>query len=226
MLAGINASLSLENKPPLILSRSMAYMGVLIDDLVSRGTNEPYRMFTSRAEYRLLLRQDNADERLMPIAHQLGMLSEVRWQRFSQMLEIKARELHKLKNLNCLANSEIQEPIRFAQLLKRPEIHFADLQNYGFEILPDLSADIQNRLELEIKYEGYLSRMEGELERFRHAEGVLLPQDLDYHAIPSLAYEAREKLTRIKPRSIGQAMRIPGINYSDSSAVLIWLRKH
>lgn len=226
IIAGINASLSLENKPPLLLSRSEAYAGVLIDDLVTRGTNEPYRMFTSRAEYRLLLRQDNADERMMPIANKLGMLSDIRWQRFSGMLQIKARELEKLKNQNCQLFGEIREAIRFYQLLKRPEISFANLPDYGYEILPDVGLDIQRRLELEIKYEGYLARMEEELQRFRSSENMALPADLDYHAIPSLAYEAREKLSRIRPINIGQAMRIPGINYSDSSALMIWLRKH
>ncbi len=226
LLAGINASLALQHKDPLILSRSEAYAGVLIDDLITRGTNEPYRMFTSRAEYRLLLRQDNADERLMPISHKLGLLDDVRWQRYCQMLEIKEREKAKLHNSNCLARNDIKEPIRFAQLLKRPEIKFTDLPAYGFVILPDLSPDIQNRLELEIKYEGYLSRMEEELLRFRKAEDIEIPFGTDFHSIPNVAYEAREKLSLIKPKSIGQAMRIPGINYTDSSALLIWLHKN
>ncbi len=152
LLAGINASLALENKEPLILKRSEAYIGVLIDDLVTRGTNEPYRMFTSRAEYRLLLRQDNADERLMPVGYKLGLVEESRWQRFLQMQEILQRELKYLKQHNCLPNGEIKEPIRFAQLLKRPEISFNDLQNYGYKIPADVNSDIQNRLELEIKY--------------------------------------------------------------------------
>lgn len=226
LLAGINASLALQNQDPLVLSRSEAYMGVLIDDLVTRGTNEPYRMFTSRAEYRLLLRQDNADERLMPLSHRLGLLDETRWNSFNNMLEIKARELDKLKNYNCQSVGDVKEPIRFAQLLKRPEIKFADLPTYGYSILADVSPDIQNRIELEIKYEGYLNRMEEEILRFSKAENIEIPPDTDFHNIPSLAYEAREKLSRIKPGNIGQAMRIPGINYTDSSALMIWLRKN
>ena len=226
LLAGINASLALENKEPLILKRSEAYIGVLIDDLVTRGTNEPYRMFTSRAEYRLLLRQDNADERLMPVGYKLGLVEESRWQRFLQMQEILQRELKYLKQHNCLPNGEIKEPIRFAQLLKRPEISFNDLQNYGYKIPADVNSDIQNRLELEIKYSGYLNRMEEEIQKFQNAETIAIPEEMDYFSIPSLAYEAREKLSKIRPKNIGQAMRIPGINYSDSVALMIWLRKN
>ncbi len=226
IIAGINASLYLEAKEPLILSRSTSYTGVLIDDLVTRGTNEPYRMFTSRAEYRLLLRQDNADERLMPLAHKLGILSEQRWQRFCAMQEIKAREMEQLRTRNCPIMEDIKEPIRYAQLLKRPELSFSDLPRYGYSIPDDLNEDISQRLELEIKYEGYLVRMQEELNRFKQAEDMSLAEDIDYLSIPSIAWEAREKLARIKPRSLGQAMRIPGINFSDSSALMIWLRKN
>ncbi len=226
LIAGINAGLYLEGKEPLVLSRSNSYIGVLIDDLVTRGTNEPYRMFTSRAEYRLLLRQDNADERLMPTAHKLGLVSEQRWQRFSQMLQLKAAELERLKSSNCLARGEIKEPIKFSQLLRRPEISFANLAEYGYTAPPELSKDIQNRIEIEIKYEGYLVRMQEEIMRFNQAEHLVIPPDTDFFGIPSIAWEAREKLAKIKPRSIGQAMRIPGVNYSDSSALMIWLRKN
>lgn len=226
LIAGINAGLYLEGKEPLVLSRSNSYMGVLIDDLVTRGTNEPYRMFTSRAEYRLLLRQDNADERLMPIAHKLGLVSQQRWQRFSQMLQLKAAELERLKSSNCIARGDVKEPIKFSQLLRRPEISFANLAEYGYTAPPELSKDIQNRIEIEIKYEGYLVRMQEEIMRFNQAEHLVIPPDTDFFGIPSIAWEAREKLAKIKPRSIGQAMRIPGINYSDSSALMIWLRKN
>ncbi|HOU25915.1 MAG TPA: tRNA uridine-5-carboxymethylaminomethyl(34) synthesis enzyme MnmG [Candidatus Cloacimonas sp.] len=226
LIAGINASLALETKDPLIFKRSDAYLGVLIDDLVTRGTNEPYRMFTSRAEYRLLLRQDNADERLMPIGYKLGLVEESRWQRFMHTQEIYQRELEYLKQHNCMAKGEIKEPIRYAQLLKRPEISFTDLPKFGYHIPEDVNADIQNRLELEIKYSGYLNRMEEEIKRFKTAENIAIPKELDYFQIPSLAYEAREKLSKIRPKNIGQAMRIPGINYSDSVALMIWLHKN
>ena len=211
LLAGINASLALEHKEPLILKRSDAYIGVLIDDLVTRGTNEPYRMFTSRAEYRLLLRQDNADERLMPVGYKLGLVEESRWQRFLHTQEILQRELEYLKQHNCLAKGEIKEPVRFAQLLKRPEISISDLQNYGYQIPADVNKDVQNRLELEIKYSGYLTRMEEEMQKFQTAETIAIPEEMDYFSIPSLAYEAREKLSKIRPKNIGQAMRIPGM---------------
>jgi len=245
MLAGINSTLWLEGRDSLILGRDQAYMGVLVDDLVTRGTNEPYRMFTSRAEYRLLLRQDNADERLMRIGHELGLVSEIRWQRFLEMLRIKERELERLKtekSLFCRSvlrneagqesyNSEQvpelpKEPTRFAILLKRPEIAFEDLRRFGYQPSAELTSDIAGRIELEIKYEGYLDRASAELERFNSSEQISLPENLDYHAIHSVAWEAREKLARIRPRSIGQAMRIPGVNYSDAAALLIWLRKH
>jgi len=245
MLAGINSTLWLEGRDPLILGRDQAYMGVLVDDLVTRGTNEPYRMFTSRAEYRLLLRQDNADERLMRIGHELGLVSEIRWQRFLEMLSIKERELQRLKteksffsrptfrndaepeSINPEQVSELpKEPTRFAILLKRPEISFGDLYRFGYRPSENMTADIAGRIELEIKYEGYLERASAELQRFNSSEHITLPEDLDYHAIQSVAWEAREKLARIRPRSIGQAMRIPGVNYSDAAALLIWLRKH
>ena len=226
IMAGINAVLSLDGKPPLILGRNEAYIGVLIDDLITCGTNEPYRMFTSRAEYRLLLRQDNADERLMPVAHKLGLLSEERWLRYRSMTEIKEREMDRLKREKCAQHDSIREPVKFAALLKRPDISFDDLSIYGYERPADLTRDIARRIELEIKYEGYLMRAEEELSRFQAQEELALPEDIDYFSIETIAYEAREKLNRIRPTSIGQAMRIPGVNFTDTSALLIWLRKH
>lgn len=226
LMAGVNASLALEGKEPVILSRSEAYIGVLIDDLVSCGTNEPYRMFTSRAEYRLLLRQDNADERLMPLGYSLGLVEDTRWQAFQNMLRIKARELQYLSETNSSKHPDLKEPTKFVQLLKRPGLSLDDLQKYGYRIREDFTPEIRQRVELEIKYSGYLSRMYEELERHKKAEELRIPEDIDYYQIQSLAWEAREKLARIKPLSIAQAMRIPGVNYTDTSALLIWLRKH
>jgi tRNA uridine 5-carboxymethylaminomethyl modification enzyme len=226
IMAGINATLALEGKEPLMLSRSEAYIGVLIDDLVSCGTNEPYRMFTSRAEYRLLLRQDNADERLMPLGYKLGMVSQQRWQAYQEMLKIKKRELDTLRTTKSLAHPELKEPVKLASLLKRPEIRLDDLTRYGYNIPADFNSFIRDKVELEIKYSGYLDRMHEEIARYRKAEEHRIPADIDYFKIESLAWEAREKLARIKPQSIAQAMRIPGVNYTDTSALLIWLKKH
>ncbi len=225
IMAGINATLSLDGKEGMVLNRAQAYIGVLIDDLVTCGTNEPYRMFTSRAEHRLLLRQDNCDERMMPLGHALGLVSEVRWQRFQTMLETKERELERLRTMKSAPHPELKESVKLALLLKRPDVSFDRLQEYGYVPSPGVTLDIARRCELEIKYEGYLNRARAEMERFKSAEDLALHDEIDYHAIGSIAMEAREKLARIKPRNLGQAMRIPGVNYSDTAALLIWLRK-
>ncbi len=225
IMAGINASLALEGTPGLVLSRGEAYIGVLIDDLVTCGTNEPYRMFTSRAEYRLLLRQDNCDERLMPLGYKLGLVSDQRWQRFKTMLLLKERELERLRAENSTPHPDLREPQKFAQLLKRPDLDWARLANYGFQPSPDVTPDILRRCELEIKYEGYLNRAEEEMRRFQASEDLALEGDIDYRQIETIASEAREKLQRVRPRSLGQATRIPGVNYADTVALLVWLRK-
>ncbi len=226
LLAGINATLDLEGKDPVILSRSEAYIGVLIDDLVTCGINEPYRMFTSRAEYRLLLRQDNCDERLMPLGYKLGLVSQERWETYCRTQELKQRELERLHAEKSSPHPELREPQKFALLLKRPGISFERLAEFGYRPSPGITAQIARRCELEIKYEGYLQRAREELERFRASEDLPLPQDIDYLAIETIAWEAREKLGRVRPQSVGQALRIPGVNYTDTAALLIWLRKH
>lgn len=226
LIASLNASLALEGKEPLSLLRSEAYIGVLIDDLVTKGTNEPYRMFTSRAEYRLLLRQDNADERLMPLGRQLGLVEDTRWQAFRNMQEIKKREIARLQTTKSQVHPDLKEPAKLALLLKRPELKLQDLLKYGYSIPDDFTPEIQERVELEIKYSGYLQRLDEELLRYKKAEHQRIPEDTDYHQISTLAYEAREKLIRIRPQTIAQAMRIPGVNYTDLSALLVWLKKH
>ena len=226
LLAGINATLDLEGKDPVILSRSEAYIGVLVDDLVTCGINEPYRMFTSRAEYRLLLRQDNCDERLLPLGYKLGLVSGERWEMYCRTQELKQRELERLHAEKSSPHPELREPQKFALLLKRPGISFERLAEFGYRPSPGITAQIARRCELEIKYEGYLQRAREELERFRASEDLPLPQDIDYLAIETIAWEAREKLGRVRPQSVGQALRIPGVNYTDTAALLIWLRKH
>lgn len=225
IMAGINATLALEGREGLVLDRAQAYIGVLIDDLVTCGTNEPYRMFTSRAEHRLLLRQDNCDERLIALGYKLGLVPDARWQLFQAMLRQKERELERLRTEKSLSCPEQREPVRFATLLKRPGIGLDQLAAYGYKPSPGLSPDVARRCELEIKYEGYLVRAQEELERCKSAEDFALGADIDYHGIESIAWEAREKLARIRPRNLGQAMRIPGVNYADTAALLIWLRK-
>lgn len=225
LAAGINAVLALDDKDPIIFDRSASYLGVLLDDLVTKGTNEPYRLFTSRAEYRLYLRQDNADERLMPIGRKLGLVSDVRWQQYLEMKEIFDREMDFLKNTTCDKHPDLKEPTKFAQLLKRPEITFEELVDFGYTIPNDLDKDIQNRILLNIKYEGYIKRQMVEIEKFEKMEHTKIPAETNYMKIDSIAYEAREKLNKIKPTSVGQASRIPGVNHTDITSLLVYLKK-
>ncbi len=219
LLAGINAALSVKNRPPFVLDRSQAYIGVLIDDLVTRGVDEPYRMFTSRAEYRLTLRHDNADLRLTELGRTLGLVGDLRWARFQSrrdaITELRGR----------LQQTRVAGATLF-QVLRRPQTSWNDIleldltvQNAGY------CADVIDQVTVEAKYDGYIGRQTDQIERFRRLEGKRIPSDLDYRAIPQLRIEAREKLERIRPGSLGQAGRISGISPSDLATLLIHLKR-
>ena len=223
--AGINAVLSLNKKDPLVFDRSQSYLGVLLDDLVTKGTTEPYRLFTSRAEYRLHLRQDNADDRLMPIGYKLGLVSNERFQRYQNMRNIYERELVFLQKNNTVKSADLKEPTRLINLLKRPNVSFDDLHNYGYKIPTDVTKNIKNRISLEVKYEGYIKRQFADIERFTKMENTKIPNNIDFMKIASIAYEAREKLSKINPTSLGQASRISGVNHTDVTALMIYLKK-
>jgi tRNA uridine 5-carboxymethylaminomethyl modification enzyme len=217
LMAGINAALKLRGKPPLILDRSQAYIGVLIDDLVTRGTDEPYRMFTSRAEYRLLLRQDNADRRLTPIGRRIRLVDNDAWQR----LQTKESQIHALLELLC---SRRYDGKTLAQLLRRPDVEWEQI----LEVEPSLRSVATDPLAvqqavIETKYSGYIDRQAAQIDRFRRHESKRIPEQFDYDAVPQLRFEAREKLRRIRPASLGQAARISGVNPADLAIIMMYL---
>ena len=234
LVAGINAALSLLGREPMILSRDSSYIGTLIDDLVTKGTNEPYRMMTSRSEYRLLLRQDNADVRLSPIGYRVGLLSEERYNRFLSKREIIEAEKTRLasvilppsdtvnQTLVTLGSAPISGGVRLSELLRRPELTYRDLAPLDPD-RPDLAPAVTTTVQTEIKYDGYIKREIAEAERFSKLESKPLPPDLDYCTVRGLRLEAAEKLNRIKPLNVGQASRISGVNPADISVLLIFL---
>lgn len=236
LVAGINAALKIQGRLPLILTRDTSYIGTLIDDLVTKGTEEPYRIMTSRSEYRLLHRQDNADQRLTRIGGQIGLIPPERVQAVEEKYAQVRREVQRLESsgvpaserLNAMLEGKGTAPVansaRLADLLRRPQVSYADIAPFDPE-RPDLSPAVTDEVEIQIKYAGYLTRQEKQVEEFRKEEARLLPENLDYAAIPGLRLEAREKLAAIRPVSIGQAGRISGVSPADIAVLLIYLEQ-
>ena len=234
IMAGINASRKLDGKEPIILDRSDAYIGVLIDDITTKSTNEPYRMMTSRAEYRLLLRQDNADLRLTKIGYDVGLISEERYKRFLIKKENIENEIKRINNtiikptkevnnfLRKYNSSEINTGVRLSELLKRTELNYKTLGEIDIK-RPQLTKEEQEEAEIQIKYEGYIKLQMSQVEKFKKLEKKILSQDIDYEKIHGLSLEARQKLNRFKPNSIGQASRISGVSPADISVLLIYI---
>ena len=236
LVAGINAALKIQGRKPLILTRDTSYIGTLIDDLVTKGTEEPYRIMTSRSEYRLLHRQDNADQRLTRIGGQIGLIPPERVQAVEEKYAQVRREVQRLEGSGIPASEELNAMLerkgtapvansaRLADLLRRPQVSYADIAPFDPE-RPELSPAVTDEVEIQIKYAGYLTRQEKQVEEFKKEEARLLPDDLDYAAIPGLRLEAREKLAAIRPVSIGQAGRISGVNPADIAVLLIYLEQ-
>lgn len=236
LLAGINATQKIKGKEPLILDRTQGYIGVLIDDIVTKGTNEPYRMMTSRAEYRLLLRQDNADLRLTEIGHEIGLISDERYKRFLTKKENIEKEVERLKKtvvkptekvnkiLKKCGTSELNNGSKMAELIKRPEVSYEILKDID-ENRPELTYQEKEEVEIQIKYEGYIKLQEEQVEKFKKLEEKILPENIDYETINGISLEGRQKLNKFKPRSIGQASRISGVSPADVSVLLVYLQQ-
>jgi tRNA uridine 5-carboxymethylaminomethyl modification enzyme len=219
LIAGINAVKRIRGEEELVLDRSQAYIGVLIDDLVTKDNREPYRMMTARAEYRLILRQDNADERLTPIGYRIGLVSEERWNRFNEYISQVEAEVARLEKTHTTGGASL------ADLIRRPELSYEAIADMDPD-RPSLSRRVREEAEIRIKYEGYVERQERQVAQFKKMENRRLPEDLDYETVPNLRIEARQKLQKVKPASIGQASRIGGVSPADLSVLLLWLRKN
>ena len=236
LIAGINATQKIKGKEPVILDRSQAYIGVLIDDIATKGTNEPYRMMTSRAEYRLLLRQDNADLRLTEIGHEIGLISDERYKRFLNKKENIEKEKERLKKCIVKPTEKVNEFLekqgtsalttgtKMSELLKRPELTYEKLAEID-EDRPNLSKQEQEEIEIQIKYEGYIKLQEEQVQKFKKLEQKILPEEIDYETIKGISLEGRQKLNKFKPHSIGQASRISGVSPADVSVLLIYLQQ-
>ena len=235
LIAGINAAREVLGKEQITIDRSQAYIGVLIDDLVTKESHEPYRMMTSRAEYRLLLRQDNADQRLTKIGHEIGLISDERYQKFVEKEKIISEEIERLKHVNVGTSEKVQDLLEkygstpltsgstLAELIRRPEMNYQLLEPIDEQRPEKFSQEIIDQIDINIKYEGYISRQMKQVEQFKKLETRKIPDDIDYDAVPSLRIEAVQKLKQYKPVSIGQASRISGVSPADISVLLVYL---
>ena len=236
LVAGINAARKIKGQTPVILDRASSYIGTLIDDLVTKGCSDPYRMMTSRSEYRLVLRQDNADQRLTPMGHEIGLISDQRYQDFLHKMEMIEQETKRVstvhmgpsKELNELlvsrGTSPLKSGVKMEDLIRRPQVSYEDLKPFDKE-RPELPYEVMEQVEISLKYEGYIKRQLMQVEDMRRLENKSLPVDLDYNTIEGLRLEAREKLNKIRPLSIGQASRISGVSPADISVLLIWMEQ-
>ena len=237
LIAGVNAVRKIQGKDPFILDRASSYIGTLIDDLVTKGCSDPYRMMTSRSEYRLLLRQDNADIRLTDYGYEIGLISDERYEKFKNKLELIKQERERVESVTIAPSTEINEVlvsretapmktgIRLAELIKRPQLDYECLTPFD-KTRPDLPKDVFEQVEIDLKYEGYIKRQQAKVDEMRRLEVKKIPADIDYDDVYSLRLEAREKLKKVKPESVGQASRISGVSPSDISVLLIHLSKY
>ena len=235
LMAGINAARKIKGESPIILDRSQGYIGVLIDDLITKGTNEPYRMMTSRAEYRLLLRQDNSDKRLTPIGYEIGLISEKRYNKFLKKYENINKEIERVKTTTIRPTEQVNELLKrynttplttgakLAELVKRTELDYEILQEIDLE-RPKLTKEEKEEVNIEIKYEGYIKLQLEQIENFKKLENKLIPENIDYNDVKGIRLEARQKLEKFRPNSIGQASRISGISPADISVLLIYMQ--
>jgi tRNA uridine 5-carboxymethylaminomethyl modification enzyme len=227
LIAGINAALRIKKKEPFILDRSTSYIGVLIDDLTTKGTEEPYRMFTSRVEYRLILREDNADARLSRLGYELGLVSKERHRAVEDKIKAVKEGVRFLKStkVKSFNGAKLKKDTTLEELLRRPEVNLKCLKNSGYKELDKLSFIIAEGIEIEVKYKGFIERQLKDVEKFKNLEKIRIPQGLDYASIPSLSREIKEKLIKFKPINLGQASRISGITPAAISMLMVYFRK-